>query len=91
MKIVTGVIYVLLVSWTTLMVLGIIKNLSDHDAPTVINNTITVTTTTSTAVLPLEYQNCDDVRRHGAAPLYRGQHGYSSKLDRDGDGIACNI
>jgi Protein of unknown function (DUF1524)/Excalibur calcium-binding domain len=25
----------------------------------------------------------------GAAPIMRGQPGYSSKLDRDGDGIAC--
>lgn len=25
----------------------------------------------------------------GKAPLYQGQPGYSSKLDRDGDGIAC--
>jgi hypothetical protein len=29
------------------------------------------------------------VRAAGAAPLYRGQPGYSSKLDRDGDGVAC--
>jgi hypothetical protein len=25
----------------------------------------------------------------GAAPIHRGEPGYSSKLDRDGDGIAC--
>ncbi|KAB7791341.1 excalibur calcium-binding domain-containing protein [Bifidobacterium leontopitheci] len=35
------------------------------------------------------YQNCTAAREAGAAPLYRGQPGYSSKLDRDGDGIAC--
>jgi hypothetical protein len=29
------------------------------------------------------------VRAAGAAPLYRGQPGYSSRLDRDGDGVAC--
>ena len=29
------------------------------------------------------------VRAAGKAPLYQGQPGYSSKLDRDGDGIAC--
>ena len=28
-------------------------------------------------------------RAAGAAPLYRGQAGYSSRLDRDGDGVAC--
>jgi hypothetical protein len=35
------------------------------------------------------YANCSEVRAAGAAPLYRGQPGYSSKLDRDGDGVAC--
>ncbi|QCB51792.1 DUF1524 domain-containing protein [Rhodococcus sp. PAMC28707] len=35
------------------------------------------------------YQNCSAVRAAGAAPIRAGQPGYSSKLDRDGDGIAC--
>ncbi len=35
------------------------------------------------------YKNCAAVRATGKAPLYQGQPGYSSKLDRDGDGIAC--
>jgi hypothetical protein len=35
------------------------------------------------------YKNCDDVRAHGAAPLYRGEPGYRAGLDRDGDGVAC--
>lgn len=35
------------------------------------------------------YSTCDDVRAAGRAPLYRGQPGYSSHLDRDGDGVAC--
>jgi Protein of unknown function (DUF1524)/Excalibur calcium-binding domain len=35
------------------------------------------------------YQNCSAVRAAGAAPILMGQPGYSSKLDRDGDGIAC--
>ena len=35
------------------------------------------------------YQNCDAVRAAGKAPLYRGQPGYSAKLDRDKDGVAC--
>ncbi len=35
------------------------------------------------------FANCAAARAAGAAPLYRGQPGYSSKLDRDGDGIAC--
>lgn len=36
------------------------------------------------------YSNCSEVRAAGAAPIRRGQPGYSSKLDRDGDGIACD-
>ncbi|MBM7230137.1 excalibur calcium-binding domain-containing protein [Dietzia cinnamea] len=35
------------------------------------------------------YQNCSAARAAGAAPLYRGQPGYASKLDRDNDGVAC--
>ncbi|MEU0962198.1 excalibur calcium-binding domain-containing protein [Micromonospora aurantiaca] len=35
------------------------------------------------------YANCSAVRAAGAAPLHRGDPGYSRKLDRDGDGIAC--
>jgi len=35
------------------------------------------------------YANCTEARAAGVTPLHRGQPGYSSKLDRDGDGIAC--
>lgn len=35
------------------------------------------------------YPNCDAARAAGAAPLYAGEPGYSRKLDRDGDGVAC--
>ncbi|WP_255548286.1 excalibur calcium-binding domain-containing protein [Erythrobacter ani] len=35
------------------------------------------------------YPNCAAARRAGAAPIYRGQQGYGSHLDRDGDGKAC--
>jgi len=35
------------------------------------------------------YANCSAAKAAGAAPLYRGQPGYSSALDRDGDGVAC--
>ncbi|WP_236022527.1 excalibur calcium-binding domain-containing protein [Bifidobacterium phasiani] len=35
------------------------------------------------------YKNCAAARAAGAAPLYRGDPGYRSKLDADGDGIAC--
>ena len=35
------------------------------------------------------YANCAAARAAGVAPLHRGDPGYSAKLDRDGDGIAC--
>ena len=35
------------------------------------------------------YANCAAARAAGAAPLHRGDPGYRSGLDRDGDGIAC--
>ncbi|MBH8598728.1 MULTISPECIES: excalibur calcium-binding domain-containing protein [unclassified Thermoactinomyces] len=35
------------------------------------------------------YPNCSAARAAGAAPIYEGEPGYAKKLDRDGDGIAC--
>ena len=35
------------------------------------------------------YEDCTAVRAAGAAPLLAGEPGYSRKLDRDGDGAAC--
>lgn len=35
------------------------------------------------------YQNCTAARAAGAAPIYQGQPGYRSQLDRDHDGVAC--
>lgn len=35
------------------------------------------------------YANCKDAKAAGAAPLYQGEPGYRSGLDRDGDGVAC--
>ncbi|EPF11137.1 MULTISPECIES: excalibur calcium-binding domain-containing protein [Bacillus] len=35
------------------------------------------------------YKNCAAVRAAGKAPLHKGQPGYDSHLDRDGDGVAC--
>ncbi len=37
----------------------------------------------------VSYANCAAVRTAGKAPLHSGDPGYSRKLDRDGDGIAC--
>ena len=36
------------------------------------------------------YANCDAARAAGAAPIYEGQPGYRTALDRDRDGIACD-
>lgn len=35
------------------------------------------------------YKNCSAAKAAGVTPLYIGEPGYSSKLDRDGDGVAC--
>lgn len=35
------------------------------------------------------FANCTQVKQAGAAPLYRGDPGYRSALDRDDDGVAC--
>ncbi|MUV06787.1 hypothetical protein GOP80_06325 [Planococcaceae bacterium Storch 2/2-2] len=35
------------------------------------------------------YANCSEARAAGVTPIYRGQPGYASHLDRDNDGIAC--
>lgn len=37
------------------------------------------------------YANCAEVRAAGAAPIHLGQPGYSTDLDRDGDGTACDV
>lgn len=43
----------------------------------------------TTAPASVYYRNCDEVKAAGKAPLHRGDPGYRSGLDRDGDGIAC--
>ncbi|MCC3763987.1 excalibur calcium-binding domain-containing protein [Glycomyces sp. TRM65418] len=35
------------------------------------------------------YKNCDAARAAGGAPVYAGEPGYGSHLDRDGDGVGC--
>lgn len=37
----------------------------------------------------VHYDNCDAARADGAAPVYVGDPGYGSHLDRDGDGVGC--
>lgn len=53
-------------------------------------------TTTSPGPAPttgasVYYPNCTAACADGVAPIYRGQPGYRSGLDRDGDGIACEV
>jgi hypothetical protein len=35
------------------------------------------------------FRSCAEARAAGAAPLRTGQPGYSTRLDRDRDGVAC--
>jgi hypothetical protein len=44
---------------------------------------------TTQAASDVYFANCTAARAAGKAPLYRGQPGYRSGLDRDGDGVAC--
>ena len=37
----------------------------------------------------VDYATCDAVRAAGAAPIHSGDPGYTTELDRDGDGTAC--
>ncbi len=46
-------------------------------------------TTAAPSASARSFANCSEARAAGAAPLSRGEPGYSSNLDRDNDGIAC--
>lgn len=46
-------------------------------------------TTTTTESSSAYFKNCAEAKAAGAAPLHRGDPGYRSALDRDGDGVAC--
>ena len=37
------------------------------------------------------FKNCSEAKAAGAAPLYQGEPGYRPQLDRDKDGIACEL
>lgn len=37
------------------------------------------------------YKNCTEARKFGDVPIYRNEPGYGIHLDRDNDGIACEI
>jgi hypothetical protein len=58
--------------------------------PTITESVTEVPEEAPPAVEDVYYKNCTEVKRAGAAPIHKGEPGYSSKLDRDGDGIACD-
>jgi hypothetical protein len=60
------------------------------DGGTTTSRTTTSKTTTSKAP-GKSYRSCAEASAAGAAPLFAGQPGYSRKLDRDNDGIACDV
>jgi hypothetical protein len=51
--------------------------------------TIAPTMPSSTQDDDVYYPNCTAARAAGVAPILIGEPGYRPKLDRDGDGIAC--
>jgi excalibur calcium-binding domain-containing protein len=51
--------------------------------------TTTTRAVSTTTVKTVSYANCTAVKDAGKAPLYRGDPGYASHLDRDDDGVAC--
>lgn len=58
------------------------------DAPTVTPSATPTPTPKPTAVY---YKNCGVALAEGAAPILRGQPGYRTGLDPDGDGVACPV
>ena len=58
--------------------------------PTRTESVPTTEPTAPEATTAVVYQNCGEVRAAGRAPLHRGDPGYSSALDRNGDGVACD-
>ncbi|OEU88401.1 hypothetical protein DB35_19020 [Streptomyces abyssalis] len=63
-----------------------------------VRTTVTVTAKAPAAGDPgpgdsgsVHYGNCSEARSAGAAPVHRGEPGYGRHLDRDGDGVGCDI
>jgi len=61
------------------------------EAPKAATKTTTARKTTEQpkAASAASYGSCAKAKAAGAAPLHVGEPGYSRKLDRDGDGVAC--
>jgi hypothetical protein len=65
---------------------GIAGTPTAHAAPTTTSPSPAPTTGSN-----VYYPNCKAACAAGAAPIYRGQPGYRAALDRDDDGIACEV
>lgn len=59
-----------------------------HAAPATTTTPPSPAPTTGASVY---YPNCKAACSDGVAPIYRGQPGYRPPLDRDGDGVACEL
>jgi hypothetical protein len=71
---------------TGAIVVGIAVGPAAHAAPS--TTTPSPAPTTGSSVY---YPNCKTACAAGVAPIYQGQPGYRPGLDRDGDGIACEV
>lgn len=70
--------------------LNIDEDVTPTAEPDKLDSTTTDSNSTDTSS-SIVYKNCTEVREAGVAPILKGQPGYSKKLDRDGDGIACEV
>lgn len=67
-----------------------LSTVSPSASPTVTSQRAQLPTPTpSEIVSAVSYHNCAEVRAAGKAPLHRGDPGYSRRLDKNGDGVAC--
>ena len=61
----------------------------ETDPAPLLSSSTTAQSTDTPTTAGVYYENCDEARDADAAPLRRGDPGYRSGLDGDGDGIAC--
>ncbi|MDQ0885928.1 micrococcal nuclease [Paenibacillus sp. V4I9] len=62
---------------------------SPKPVPTTTPKPVPVAETNSGSSSNVYYNNCTEAKAAGAYNIKRGEPGYSSKLDRDNDGVAC--
>lgn len=81
---------------TVLVMLGVVLGACGSDGSespaetTPVSEAVSATTVAATpTTAAVIYNNCDEVKAAGAAPIHSGDPGFSTDLDRDGDGVAC--